>query len=596
MADDEDVTFKARFVLFAQLNDIYHIDTSANYLDPQALILPRIATFLKLLRTWCADSNGHFRVCVPGDFLAPSCLSKEFHGEHMVEILNEMGVNLVSFGNHEFEPGIVNVGDLKQRIRQSNFNWLNLNIRFRDEELSAGLDGKLSEVEAINLLPSHTVLLVGVMNADLPENVGWLDSHKQEIRQIVELSNDYRKKALQTEPGCDWHCTMVVMTHQDLRGDTALARAVPSLSLIMGGHDHDVLTAHKRKKCMIVKAASNARTLRLNWVVVVPRDQPNGDLLPRSLKPAQFTAYAHAVFKRLVLSALRDTLLHHASDTPESRNMLAEVVIGIDTPRIQARWAGDDIVLTMSVALNTESLAFMRIVPPDHAVADLIGRWNRKSRHSDEVLCRLPVELIMRDCELRCHSTNFGNLLADIVRGHVLLSSSSPPWEADVGLLNCGSMRIDRDITANEAITPRTVCSILGHRNKIKLYEVTGEDLLKILAMALDLHEKSPPHEGDGHFLQLSGLQVFARQGRLEDVQLVSFMNLRSPVRPEKTYSVATIGYLAEESPYAVFFKQPALRTLAEEIDRHLEDVLRSTDPTLLEMMLDNFPRWRFAQ
>ncbi len=598
MAGDEDVTVKARFILFAQLNDLYHIDTSADYLDPQALILPRIATFLNVLRAWCADSNGHFRFCVPGDFLAPSCLSKEFHGKHMVEILNAMGVNLVSFGNHEFEPCIVDGGHLKQRIRQSNFKWLNLNIRFRDQELSAGLDGSLSVVEAINLLPSHTVLLFGVMNADLPESVGWLDSRIQTTKAVLEVLREHRKELMQAQPGRDWHCSTVVMTHQDLRGDIELARRVPGLSLIMGGHDHNVLTVHRRKKCLIVKAASNARTLRLNWVAVVPRAQPNGDSLPRrALESARFAAFAKSTCKALVISTLRDALLHHAGVTPESQRALAEVLVGIDSPLIHAREAGNDIVLTMSVVLDTESLAFMQLVPMDHAIADLIDRWNGKSRHSGEALCRLPVELVIRDRELRRQSTNFGNLMADIVKGHVALSGSSPPWQANVGLVNAGSMRIDRNLQAGEAITPRTVRSILGHPNKIKLYEVSGQDLLGILGVALRRHAASRADEGDGQFLQLSGLQVSARQSRLEDVHLTGLLGGRRALKTEETYSVATTGYVAEagKSPYATLFNRPAIRTLAEEIDLHLEDVLRSTDPMQLALALDDSPRWRFA-
>ena len=95
------ISSRLRPVLFVQINDIYHIDASADYLNSKSLLLPRVATLLKGMR----GSYGRKRVffCLPGDFLGLSCLSQEFKGKQMIDVLNSMAPDFVTFGNHEFD-------------------------------------------------------------------------------------------------------------------------------------------------------------------------------------------------------------------------------------------------------------------------------------------------------------------------------------------------------------------------------------------------------------------------------------------------------------------------------------------------------------
>jgi 2',3'-cyclic-nucleotide 2'-phosphodiesterase (5'-nucleotidase family) len=63
-------------------------------------------------------------LCVPGDFLAPSCLGKLSRGQHMVEIFNCLGVDYVTFGNHEFGQKPLTPATLAGNIARSNFTWV----------------------------------------------------------------------------------------------------------------------------------------------------------------------------------------------------------------------------------------------------------------------------------------------------------------------------------------------------------------------------------------------------------------------------------------------------------------------------------------
>lgn len=106
-----------RSVVFFRLNDVYHIDAKSDYLNSRSLIFPRLATLLKRAREYLAVTDTPAYLCVPGDFLAPSCLSKETYGAHMVDLLNALGTAFVTFGNHEFEIVQINAPCSAAKVR-----------------------------------------------------------------------------------------------------------------------------------------------------------------------------------------------------------------------------------------------------------------------------------------------------------------------------------------------------------------------------------------------------------------------------------------------------------------------------------------------
>src|SRR5262245_27141498 len=76
-----------------------------------------LAQFAGLARRLRADNPNTLFVGV-GDDIAPSVYSAAFHGEHMVAALNAAGLDVDTFGNHEFDYGPDN---LRARIAQSAF-------------------------------------------------------------------------------------------------------------------------------------------------------------------------------------------------------------------------------------------------------------------------------------------------------------------------------------------------------------------------------------------------------------------------------------------------------------------------------------------
>lgn len=123
-------------LLIVQINAFYHIDFLLNPPDENSMVLPRLATILTRLRTLehqkMVDS---VVVCLPGDFLNPSCLSRHYHSRQIVDLMNAIGLNCVTFGNHEFDfDQRFTPETLLQRIRQSDFKWIGSNFEFFGEK------------------------------------------------------------------------------------------------------------------------------------------------------------------------------------------------------------------------------------------------------------------------------------------------------------------------------------------------------------------------------------------------------------------------------------------------------------------------------
>ena len=225
------------FIRFLTINDIYDAEGTINISG-----FSYLTTYLKKYRT----ENSIFTV--NGDFLGGSSLSVAVNGEHVIKIFNEMKVDVVGLGNHEFDYG---EPILEQRIKDSNFPWLGINVRMNNQIFP----GVLPYIIKTYDLPDGPIK-IGIFGTCTPltptlshpsEDVIFEDPIEWSIKTIAEL------KSL----GCT---ILVALTHQSLYFDIELARTCPELNLILGGHDHHAVTCMEGE-CLIVKTGQNAQYL-----------------------------------------------------------------------------------------------------------------------------------------------------------------------------------------------------------------------------------------------------------------------------------------------------------------------------------------------
>ncbi|WP_170110471.1 bifunctional metallophosphatase/5'-nucleotidase [Flavilitoribacter nigricans] len=237
--------------IILQLNDVYEI---APLEGGKFGGLARVATLKKqLLR-----ENPNTIAVLSGDFLSPSFIGTlrmddgdRIAGLQMVETLNAMGMDYVTFGNHEFD--LSNVEVLKKRIDQSDFRFVCANAKLVENGMTKSFSQKGAAV------PDYVIHEIRNAGGDLMKLAITglvLPFAKQDYVEYLPVEETFRKVSAEMEEVAD---VSVALTHLAARDDIALAKAVPGFPLFMGGHEH-VNMSFYIENTVITKADANAKT------------------------------------------------------------------------------------------------------------------------------------------------------------------------------------------------------------------------------------------------------------------------------------------------------------------------------------------------
>ena len=160
-----------------------------------------------------------------GDLLFPSLMSRHFQGRQMIEAMNQAGLDMATFGNHEFDDPDPKV--LLSRISESRFSWVSSNV------LDARTGKPFGGVRPY-LLREVGSARVGIFGLTLAERsqayVRYLDPLVAAEKTIQALRRE----------GVSF---LIALTQLSMEEDRALARRYPEIGLIAGGQ---CLVAHRR--------------------------------------------------------------------------------------------------------------------------------------------------------------------------------------------------------------------------------------------------------------------------------------------------------------------------------------------------------------
>ena len=236
-----------------QINDVYEI---APLNGGKAGGMARVASLKKTI----LKDNPNTLMLIAGDFLSPSVYNSlkyegsRIRGKQMVEAMNAAGVDLAVFGNHEFD---IPEADLQNRINESNFTWISSNTFQKKAEglvpfvkHQASGDAAFPQTYIIQMKDADgTTAKIGFIGLTLPFNkagyVGYTDAFATAQKLYDQLKDS-----------CE---AVVAITHQSMDDDIKLARQIPGLALIIGGHEHERHYA-KIGNVYITKADANAKS------------------------------------------------------------------------------------------------------------------------------------------------------------------------------------------------------------------------------------------------------------------------------------------------------------------------------------------------
>lgn len=236
-----------------QVNDVYEI---APLDGGKAGGIARVATIKKQYQ----KEDPNTLLVMAGDFLSPSVYNSlkfegnRIRGKQMVDAMNTAVVDLVVFGNHEFD---IAEADLQSRINESNFKWIASNTFHKTGNNVApfikkkdGVEEPFPESYTMTIKDEDgTTATIGFIGLTLPFN-------KASYVSYTDLFATAQKKFDELKGNCD---AVIAITHQSLEDDIKLAKQIPGLAIIIGGHEHERHYA-KIGSVYITKADANAKS------------------------------------------------------------------------------------------------------------------------------------------------------------------------------------------------------------------------------------------------------------------------------------------------------------------------------------------------
>lgn len=243
-----------------QINDVYEI---APLEGGKMGGLARIATVKKGLER----QNPNTLLIHAGDFLNPSLIGtmkyegERISGKQMVEVMNAIKVDLVTFGNHEFD---LDEKTLQKRLNESEFAWTSVNVQHSSGgkrqpfyRMKGGKKEYISEYYIWSLKDADgTALKIAFLGLTLPVNPTdyvYYEDYTQEAKRVYQLIKDSVDLVL-------------AITHLEMEEDRLFAAALPGIPLILGGHDHEHLY-EQVGPVRIAKADANAKSAYLHQIV-----------------------------------------------------------------------------------------------------------------------------------------------------------------------------------------------------------------------------------------------------------------------------------------------------------------------------------------
>ncbi|MEA2829157.1 MAG: hypothetical protein QOG43_3596 [Actinomycetota bacterium] len=228
-----------------QMNDVYELTPVSGGMEGG---LARVAT----LRANLKAENPNTYTVLAGDLLNPSALStatvdgQRLAGRQMVDVMNILGLDYATFGNHEFDLSQEN---LNLRLGESKFKWISSNVAQADGQPFPNIPANATFTVRNDDGKEIRVGLFGLtVNSNPVPYVAYRDPVVVAREQVAALRSDVD--------------ILIAITHLSLEGDIDLVQKVPEIDLVIGGHEHENSEVERGADFTPVsKADANARSV-----------------------------------------------------------------------------------------------------------------------------------------------------------------------------------------------------------------------------------------------------------------------------------------------------------------------------------------------
>ncbi|MDW0116338.1 5'-nucleotidase C-terminal domain-containing protein [Sporosarcina thermotolerans] len=430
-----------------------------------------------------------------GDAFSGDLYFNAFHGAADVAMMNQLGFDAMTFGNHEFDLGSSAEGHLKLQefVKAAKFPFVSANVDFSKDKLFDGLqtrnvsanykDGQIYDGIVINVNGQK----VGVFGLTTEETPTISSTGEVKFENYIE-----RAKASVKAFEAQGVNKIIALTHIGFDdslvwdNDQELAKQVAGIDIIVGGHTHSsigepVVVINGNSPTIIVQANEYGKVLGTLDV----KFNPKGEI------------YSHA-----------------------------GKLITIDTKEMKA----------------------------DKKAADILAPFTEKVKEIKEESIGSKASVLLdgnRDTNneglssVRHNETNLGNLITDAM----LWKAKSINDKTTIAIQNGGGIR---ESIAEGDITTGDVLKVMPYGNALAIAELSGADLLATLehGIGADVIDGGKGLKESGGFLHVSGMKFTydstkAKGERVQSVQILEgdkYVDLDKT----KTYFIATNVFTAK--------------------------------------------------
>ena len=313
-------------ITILQLNDVYEI---APLEGGKVGGMARVETIRKQL----LEENKNTFTVMAGDFLNPSLIGtlkykgEKIKGKQVVEVMNAMNFDLASFGNHEFDLKYKN---LQKRLNESNFNWVSTNAKHIID--STKIEAFYVQKKEKKYIPTSfiqeftdkdgTKIKIGFIGPTINSNPKPYVDYGDFYEDSKNAFNSIKNKV-------DF---VLGLTHLQQNQDEMIAKMLPEIPLIMGGHEHTNRLIPVGN-CKIAKADANAKTVyvhRLTYNTKTKKLDIKSELVPITDKIEEDKDVAKIIEKWQKL--LNNKIKEYISNPNEIIYKAIEPLDGKDTP------------------------------------------------------------------------------------------------------------------------------------------------------------------------------------------------------------------------------------------------------------------------
>ncbi|XP_063227369.1 protein 5NUC-like [Bacillus rossius redtenbacheri] len=366
--------------------------------------------------------------------------------------VNLLGFDAISLGNHEFDDG---VAGLLPFINNVTCPVLCSNLDLRDEPALAATPLANSTVITVRGVK------VGVIGYLTPDTKALSNTGK--VRFMDEVVAVTRESERLQAQGVH---IIIALGHSGFKEDQAIARQVPLVDLVIGGHTNTFLYTGKQPDSEVPEGL---------YPTVVT--QASGKRVPvvQAYAYTKYLGKLHLVFdEEGELQTCEGNPILLDGSVPQDKTLLAELAL----------WRGE------IQKLENETIGRTAVL--------LDG--DRKS-------CRL----------VEC---NFGNLITDAMVDYRARDYVGSGWtDSPIAIIQGGGIRNSIEKSTDAGMSRADVLSALPFDNPVIKVVLRGEHLLEMLEWSVYNYD---PSEAPGGFLQLSGLRVSYDLSRPAGSRLVS--------------------------------------------------------------------------